>query len=297
MSAPEKLLTIGVTTYSRPEACKTLVSSIIEGRRGLDALVELVIVNDNPQSGHYQLLERFVVQAAVTTPVRYVSHLVNRGLGSSRNCIINNSLGRYIWFVDDDDSIFPGMIGTVVGRLLRCNPEEEVLFFHNFSNTEVKTNHRISNLFLMGVTPPVSSQIFGKRLLVKVSGYDEEIMSGVDHGIWVRLLASDPLVAIVPLAIIKANTNPYDNRITTDVASRSDEIARSLRKWKPIICKNISAEFFYHFSKNYRAYLRKSGQEQAMKRLPLGFFLIRMFRMGLKLIKVVKREPGKFTPF
>ena len=82
--------------------------------------VEVVIVDDKSKD-ESELLIREWIKDNRHINIKLLSHFENRGLSYTRNTGINNSKGRYIWFVDSDDII----CNTAINKLMSLISENE----------------------------------------------------------------------------------------------------------------------------------------------------------------------------
>ena len=74
---------------------------------------EIVAVNDCSPDGSDRILERYARQ---DSRIRILSLERNVGLGRARNAGLETATGRFIWFLDSDDSIRPGALSAIVAR-------------------------------------------------------------------------------------------------------------------------------------------------------------------------------------
>lgn len=75
--------------------------------------LELIAVDDCSPDDSASILRRYEEK---DSRVRVVSLPRNVGLGQARNAGLEAATGRYVWFVDSDDSIMPGSLDKVVAR-------------------------------------------------------------------------------------------------------------------------------------------------------------------------------------
>ena len=83
--------------------------------------VEVVFVDDASREGEAALLA--VWQAAHRDRVRVVTHGRNRGIAATRNTLLDNARGDYVWFVDSDDEMVPGAIAGLRRVLNTIRPD------------------------------------------------------------------------------------------------------------------------------------------------------------------------------
>ncbi len=93
---------------------------------------EIVVVNDGSTDSCGQILEEYAKKYSKI-------HLVtqeNKGLGGARNTGIDNSKGKYLLFLDSDDSIKPGTLATLYKEASE-NPVDIVWFGMDYINEDM----------------------------------------------------------------------------------------------------------------------------------------------------------------
>lgn len=83
--------------------------------------VEIVLLDDASPDGSLAIAREF--QQRAPGRVRIVSHAQNRGLSTTRNALLDAARGRYIWFVDSDDTMLPGAIPQLKALVARAAPD------------------------------------------------------------------------------------------------------------------------------------------------------------------------------
>ncbi|MEU2202207.1 glycosyltransferase [Isoptericola sp. NPDC019482] len=100
------LLTIGITTYERPETVNRAVQSILSQTIPEGSQVEVFVVDDGSTSESYRDFVRMLESLKVGDQIS-VTALRNRvatgGPSEGRNTVIDVATGRYVMFLDDDD--------------------------------------------------------------------------------------------------------------------------------------------------------------------------------------------------
>jgi len=207
--------------------------------------------------------ESWSVIEAATFPetVHFSRHSVNKGLSYARNTGIENTNSLWLAFCDDDDywpkemaSNFlqvadksPQDVGVILGlpenRRSTCES-----FFDGYPT--------IKELLLAGITPPVSSQMYKREVLVSCKGYDTDVRSGVDHGLWINLASTtNPRVAVAWGSVASVGSTSEDTRLTTNEVKRRTGIDASLKLWKEKIELTLGPDFYQHFVSSYKSYL------------------------------------------
>ena len=83
--------------------------------------VEVVFVDDASRDGEDAILAAW--QARHPDRIRIVTHAANRGLAATRNTLLDEARGDYLWFVDSDDLMEPGAVATLRDVLARQQPD------------------------------------------------------------------------------------------------------------------------------------------------------------------------------
>jgi GT2 family glycosyltransferase len=84
----------------------------------------------------------------------------------------------------------------------------------------------------IGAKTPSSSFLFKKEVLKKVDGFDEDLISGIDHDIWMKLAVAGYSNLIVPKPLVVI----YEDQIETMMTNTKKRIAgirQYVKKWTP----------------------------------------------------------------
>lgn len=103
-------VSIIIATYCPGEAFTRVLDSLDRRTRARDAF-EIIVVDGGSPDG---ILAQ-VQQAAASRPNMSVSQILNSGWGSSpRNVAIDAAVGEYVFFMDHDDSLYPGALRSLL---------------------------------------------------------------------------------------------------------------------------------------------------------------------------------------
>ncbi|MDR7267570.1 glycosyltransferase involved in cell wall biosynthesis [Pelomonas saccharophila] len=106
----------------------------------LDEGVELVFVDDASPDASAALVEQLLPQA------RLVRQPENRGVSAARNRLLDEARGDYLWFIDPDDLVEPGVIPRLKSLLQQHRPDLLTCNFRIFddgpSTASTKPRHR-----------------------------------------------------------------------------------------------------------------------------------------------------------
>ena len=95
--------------YQVKDFLKDCLQSIVSQK--LDGLsYEILVVDDCSQDGSYEYL--IELQQSIPS-MRVLRNEENRGVSYTRNCLISEAKGKYIWFIDCDDMLYPNAFRTL----------------------------------------------------------------------------------------------------------------------------------------------------------------------------------------
>lgn len=94
---------------------------------------ELIIVEDGSPDKTGSLAEKLKEKDA---RIRVIHHEQNKGLSEARNTGIQHAAGRYIWFMDPDDTVDMDLLQQVADSLEKT--EQNLLFLDILKNITMK---------------------------------------------------------------------------------------------------------------------------------------------------------------
>jgi|SaaInl8_200m_RNA_FD_contig_61_490630_length_1751_multi_5_in_0_out_0_1 glycosyltransferase involved in cell wall biosynthesis len=249
----KSLVTICITTYNRKELLPLTLKSILN-QTYKD--IEIIIVDDFSSDGTQELIENELLKW--DRRIKYVRHSKNNGLAFGRNTAINNAKGKYFTFCDDDDEWEDNFIEEFVkiadsygvSWCFYCGCKYKNLLgtminiIYDFEGT---IKEHIKN----GYTPPVASQFYRLESLKEINGYNENIKSGVDHDLWLRLATININIKSIPKALSIPNANARQERMTTNYEKRINGIKSSLLIWENDIESLFGKKFYIKFCNAY----------------------------------------------
>ena len=246
-----------VTTFQRFEYVKRAIKSVLE--QSVKCL-EIIVVEDASTSG----LNEWILEQKQPNLI-YVRHETNKGLAAARNTGLNLAKGELIAYLDDDDEWLPNRL------------EEQIIFYQALSDG-TKTNlaciqvgckilnglgevvsialpvHngkiKKSIMEIGGVITHSSCFLFTNHALRNVQGFDENLISGIDHDIWMKLAVAGYSSFSIrkPLVFIH-----IDDRATmmTNTKQRVLGIENYIKKWSPVYHEWFGSKGGSFFSRRY----------------------------------------------
>tara|TARA_B100000579_G_C22837420_1_gene859595 strand:+ start:1738 stop:2661 length:924 start_codon:yes stop_codon:yes gene_type:complete len=243
-----KDITVCVCTYNRWKSLPQTLRSIKYQSSGIPNL----ILVDDASSNNIPLDIQNLINSFKNSV--YIKHSSNKGLAAARNTGINNTKTRLFTFIDDDDQWEPDYLKNVleaynknrnIDMLIGIKPTRFKILENRF-NSSIS----IQTLFAKGFCPPVGSQVYKTKLLKQISGYNENVKSGVDLDLWVRLLCINCNSTIIWGDWIKVGMDQRV-RITTNEFNRIKKSKASLTIWETYIVREMGRRFFNNYSRAY----------------------------------------------
>lgn len=189
-------ISIIIPTYKRADMICNAVDSVLnQTYRDL----EVIVVDDNdPSWPERAQTEKAMGKYVNESRVIYIKHLLNKNGSAARNTGIRASRGRYISFLDDDDTFFPKKVEAVV-ECLDSKDDSWGACYCNYTkvlNGKVVSNRvkgyegnlyeqaLARNLYII----PGSNLTVRKSVAAEVGGFDESFQRNQDLEFLVKIL-------------------------------------------------------------------------------------------------------------
>ena len=253
-------VSICLTTYNRSELLEKSINNILNQSY---SNFELFVIDDFSEPKHRD--KNLSLSKLITDPrVTYIFNHKNCGLAHNRNQAINNAVGHYFTFKDDDDQWELDFLLEMVQTAALSNSSPDiVLTGYNSINRNISFKFKEQKLslyecFLLGYTPPVGGQFYKLSLLKSVNGYND-VKTGVDHDLWINIVAKkeDAEVVFVTSSLVTpdAYALPGSEKMTTNFNKRVIGVNTSLAVWREKLVTTFGVAFYKHFSRQYNFYL------------------------------------------
>lgn len=152
--------------------------------------LEVLVVDDGSTDDTPKVTSRY------GPPVRYVRQ-ENQGVSVARNQGLELAVGRYVGFLDSDDTWFPGklerqLLGLEAARGIRACYSSFLAVDDQLSPLGVRrsrrTGHLLADLILRGnVVGSICTVLCERSLFEAVGGFDPRLSQCADWDMWVRL--------------------------------------------------------------------------------------------------------------
>lgn len=194
------LVSVIVPTYNRPEMLSGCLESIL-GQTYPN--IEIIVVNDGGVDVR-KIVDSLNRQGKITP----LAHSANRGMAAARNTGIAAARGKYLAYLDDDDSFLPRHIEILAGFLETSDFRVAYTDAYRVHRKTIRGKDTVKKRDV-----PYSIDFDGDRLLIQnyiptlcvmhekscldaAGGFDEELRVLEDWDLWIRMSRRFPFAHI-----------------------------------------------------------------------------------------------------
>jgi glycosyltransferase involved in cell wall biosynthesis len=194
------LVSVIVPTYNRPEMLAGCLRSILNQTY---PNVEIIVVNDGGADVK-KIIESLNQQNKITS----LEHHANRGMAAARNTGIAVAKGKYIAYLDDDDSYLPHHIETLVSFLENSDCKAAYTDAHRAHIKTINGREAVkrrdvpysidfdSDRMLIQNYIPTLCVMHEKNCLDATGSFDEELTVLEDWDLWIRMSRRYPFAHV-----------------------------------------------------------------------------------------------------
>lgn len=257
----EPKVTLGITTYERPEK---LVDAVVSAVKQTYRNLEVVVIDDGSKSiktqDAYEMLEPFFARSGVR-----LIRGENKYLGGARNSIAKETESDFLIFLDDDDYAHPELVSTLV--LASLNTGADVTTCFNVFMPESERYSMLDDLASyerpVSYVPiggplsvaPIQNSMGSATALIKreafeaVGGYTE--LKGVgheDYELFLRFLQSGRSLEVVPRSLFLYEVDRPSMISNTSTVTNFKRVidaidtTRNPKAWNEFMAAMISSE-------------------------------------------------------
>ena len=208
--------------------------------------LELIVVDDGSKDDSLKVLEEL---SREHDGLRFISQ-PNKGAGPARNRGLKEARGRYIAFLDADDSWHPECLVKLHSRL-ESSPDA-VLAYCGWQNKGLSENKckpfvppdyeqpdKIETL-LRGCRWPIHAALTRRSTIEAVGGFNEHWTSCMDYDLWLHIASFNKIVRVPEvLAYYHHHTGEQITKNRLRIAKNHSRIQRHFLKEFPEIRKSI----------------------------------------------------------
>lgn len=253
------LVSVIIPTYERPDMLGRAIDSVLN--QTYDN-IEIIVVDDNDKNSAYRKeTKEFIKEYKNLNNILYLEHDINRGACAARNTGIINSTGDYIAFLDDDDLWKKNKLEKQIKKVL---DEKCGLVYTGTEEFNLKYNHRkynyakkpsnLNKLFSSNFIGSTSTVLVNKKLVNKVSGFDENFKSCQDWDLWLRLMLKGANICCIEDPLVSYYIHNRD-RISDNKTNNLKGHEQFLKKHKDYLMRNdnkIISNYFNYLAGVYR---------------------------------------------
>lgn len=243
-------ISIVITTYNRafllPKSIKSVLCQTFPD-------FELIIVDDHSSDETPDVVGSFQ-----DPRIRYIRHDRNQGLPASRNTGLQYAEGKYIAYLDDDDEWLPQKLALQL-QVMETSEYHPCLVYcgalresSNQTEQSIPTEQgKMKNWIYEGYTMVESCMIISREALLQIGGYSEELVSCIDHDVWMKMAKTGFYMKPVPQALVRIFDSSRD-QMTSNLDKRLIGITQFFQKWKPVVLEEKGIFAWKKIEKVYR---------------------------------------------
>src|SRR5215510_3733761 len=206
-----------ITTHSRPG----LLPNAVANARAAGADVEIVVVDDASSDETAEVCRRL-------EGIKYIRIDRNQRVAGARNVGLTASCGKYVVFLDDDDTRAPNSIDTQINALERDSEAGLVYGQANRDSAARNPGNEVyprdcpqGDLFWKLVQRnfiPCGSVVFRRACLSRVGLLDADIPGMDDWDLWVRIAEMYRIIAVETPVLTWRQSTPVSGQGTSEAA-------------------------------------------------------------------------------
>ncbi len=248
-------ISVIITTYKRPELLKRALKSVTSQTLNPS---EIIVIEDFSDNGKDKWANE------KQSEIIYTQNEKNLGLAGSRNVGIHRAKSDWITFLDDDDQWLPERLEEQVQCYKNLKPEEkEKLACIQCGVKKIDVAGKVVGIQLpknngnlkesiikYGASTPSSSFLFKKEALLKVGGFDENLISGIDHDIWMKLAVAGYKTKALKKPLVIIHQEPIETMMS-NTEKRIKGITQYVEKWTPTFAEWYGEKKGNKYAKSY----------------------------------------------
>lgn len=161
--ATPPLLSVLVSAFNVEPFLRQCVDSVMHQAQ---SDIELLVVDDGSVDGTLALMQQLAARHGAR--VRCISHARNRGVSAARNTLIDAARGQYLWFLDGDDWVAPGVFDKLQALISHREAPDVVLFDYRLVRRTERLKYRLrGEHHRPGFAGPSRQPIVGAAALVE----------------------------------------------------------------------------------------------------------------------------------
>ena len=265
-------MTIGIPVYKSVDYIQRALESALNQTY---SSIEILILDDCGADGSIDIVERLKTEHHRGSDIHIIKHEQNKGVAASRNKIIDEASGDYLYFMDSDDVIAENAIELMMQHVHQYDTE---IVFGSYEKIEIsgmRTVYQYPSLYLHGkdalacfaYRKYAGIQASSCNYLVKTAVLRNRNLRFIDTDYWEDFVFTLDLVTCISCAILlpditytyqchEGSLSHYQQRdvITKDEIMKNVRAVEHLKKTSSLLynkvyypnrCLNIVMTDFY----------------------------------------------------
>lgn len=203
-------VTIGIPVYKSVDYVQRSIDSALKQTY---SSIEFLIIDDGGADGSIEIVERMKAEHHRGRDIRIIKHELNKGVAASRNRIIDEASGEYLYFMDSDDVIAKNTIELLMQHVRQYDAEIAFGSYERIELTGKKTVFQYPAIQLFGEDELASfayrkyagTQASACNFLVNTSLLREHHHRFINTDYWEDLAFTFDLVTMVKRAVLLPN--------------------------------------------------------------------------------------------
>lgn len=205
----QELISVIIPTYKNRGKLKSSIDSVL----AQDYVnVEIIVVDDNDPLSEWRKNTEYLMQLyADNVRIIYIRHEQNKNGAAARNTGIKASHGKFIAFLDDDDTFLPMKLSRQI-EFLHENPQFDAAYCfakreENIIDTIPFEGDVSREILLLNSNLFTPTLIFRRQALIDINGFDESFFRHQDYELLLKFFNKGYRIGCVKeiLTILGAN--------------------------------------------------------------------------------------------
>lgn len=198
------MISIIIATYNCAESIDSTIQSVIQ--QSCEEW-ELIVVDDGSTDKTYDVIR----DKPLIGKIQYF-YQENKGVSSARNFGASVARGKFIMFLDADDTLYPDVIQNFM-NLINSTDRLGIASGAYLYSSRTKVNPRIKGALTQHyiLNTLVGSFILDKQLFIKAGGYDDNLTFSENFELFIRLtrICKEEKIAVKAGDFLTFNYNHY----------------------------------------------------------------------------------------
>lgn len=200
-------VTIGIPIYNSVSCIR---ASLMSALAQTYASIEFLLVDDGCDDGTFDVVNYMVAEHSRAADVHMIIHPENQGVSVSRNQIIDEAKGRYLYFMDSDDTIAENTIELLMNHARQYDAEVVFGSYERIELTGKRTVCQYPSLQLLkadelacfAYRKYAGIQASACNFLVKTALLHSHHHRFIDTNYWEDFVFTSDLVTLVSRAVL-----------------------------------------------------------------------------------------------